>query len=151
MPEPCIYRFECREAKGAENVETDIFYSALDYCYLRFELSDRSDSSGYLEPQSYAGSFNLYLRYDDISDEGRYINIFQNLPDISCLDFLKALGHITGTYPIMKDGAVKYRRYSEIEDNISISCILFALRKIIDSICTNKSKTKMIGMGQKKL
>lgn len=116
---PCIYRFECREAEGAENVETDIFYSALDYCYLRFELSDRSDSSGYLEPQSYKGSFNLYLRYDDISDEGRYINIFQNLPDISCLDFLKSLGHITGTYPIMKDGAVKYRRYSEIEDNIS--------------------------------
>lgn len=116
---PCLYRFECREEEGGENVETDIFYSALDYCYLRFELSNRADKEGYLEPKLYGGNFKLYLRHDDISDEGRYINVFQNLPDISCMDFLKALGYISGTYPILKDGAIEYRRYSEINDNIS--------------------------------
>lgn len=114
---PCVYRIELRPEQGHDLFESDIFYSAEDYCYIRFELSDSSSESGYFNPRQISGELKLYVRHDDISDE-RYVNVFQNLPEISCMDFVKSLGYITGTYPVLSDGVVRFISYNSAATHI---------------------------------
>lgn len=55
-------------------------------------------------------------------EEGDYphpADIISNLPDVSCLDFVKSLFHMTGSYPMSVDGEIKMRNVQEIFDNLS--------------------------------
>lgn len=116
----CIYRFDFREATGNENVESDIFYRwwGYDTADIRFELrwNENVPKARYKE-----GTFKVRLIHDKISDE-RYINVFQNLPDITCMDLLKSLGHVIGAYPALSaDNGITYIPFTNlrkcIDDN----------------------------------
>lgn len=55
-------------------------------------------------------------------EEGDYphpSDIISNLPEVSCLDFIKSLFHMTGSYPLSVDGEIKMRNVQDIFDNIS--------------------------------
>lgn len=51
---------------------------------------------------------------------GCYVNLFKNLPDISCMDFVKSVCYALGGYPIQKDiNTINIQKYSNIVTQIN--------------------------------
>ena len=57
---------------------------------------------------------------DDVVNKGYETDVFSNLPDISCLEFMKSLFYVMGAFPgLSRDGEIIPLRYSTIRRNIS--------------------------------
>lgn len=112
----CLYRFDFRESEGKENIESEIFYSWWDTSEVRFEFKWGNEDSKHAVYKE--GHLKVRLIHDIISDE-RYINVFQNLPNISCLELLKSIGHIIGAYPALgKNNAITYIPFTNLHSHI---------------------------------
>lgn len=138
---PCMYRFEFRESEGHENLESDIIYSDKLNIYLRFELGNKGEA---VNVRTIMGNLKMYVKHDIISDE-RYINVFQNLPDISCMELLKSIGYILGMYPVpTADGGIEFKKYSSIEDNIKANKIVDWSNRVLSDDCEDSSIDFMV-------
>lgn len=60
----------------------------------------------------------VYDHYDRGVDCSHKTDLYPNLPDISCLEFVKSLFYIGGGFPVVEDdGRITIRRYSDIRRN----------------------------------
>ena len=69
---------------------------------------------------------------------GCKINLFKNLPDISCLDFVKSICYALGGYPYQDaDGVIKMQEYSRIIDRIDNNAINDWTDRIVNAVGSN--------------
>lgn len=88
---------------------------------------------------------------DDVVNKGYETDVFSNLPDISCLEFMKSLFYVMGAFPgLSRDGEIIPLRYSSIRRNISNGNTADWSEKITTAVHVNPEKItfKVSGFGQ---
>lgn len=88
---------------------------------------------------------------DDVVNKGYETDVFSNLPDISCLEFMKSLFYVMGAFPgLSRDGEIIPLRYSTIRRNISNGNTADWSEKISSAVHENPEKIafKVSGFGQ---
>ena len=77
----------------------------------------------------------LKITPTETNEESSYAttDVMTNLPDISLVEFLKALFYMTGTFPQFKDNVLKAISYSVFSDNIENGNVLDWSAKVISS------------------
>ena len=88
---------------------------------------------------------------DDVVNKGYETDVFSNLPDISCLEFMKSLFYVMGAFPgLSRDGEIIPLRYSTIRRNISNGNTADWSEKITSAVHENPEKIafKVSGFGQ---
>ena len=69
--------------------------------------------------RSFLGSFKVYGVITNYAFDC-HVNLFNNLPDISCLDFVKSICYALGGYPYQDaDGVIRIQKYSQIISRIN--------------------------------
>lgn len=103
------YLIEMREELGADVVDSDPIFPT---------------SALYLRVTGGAGHNTWdfsHLRISVVYDEGwsfHYINVWHNLPDISCLEFMKSLFFVLGGFPkVLSDGSIVLSEFSDLQIN----------------------------------
>lgn len=113
------YRCDFRKSKGHDNVETD--YIDMVNVPVCFSVSVKDMSKS--ELMGRLGNVDLshlkvYVKRE-AGDINYYTNLYKNLPDISCMEFVKSLYYVIGGFPYVDNGGhigIKY--YSDITKNI---------------------------------
>lgn len=117
----------------------------VDYTRLNFNFNPQDGNDAFLSDPICKTSFAMrlvwgkdeqeYLEHNfDINDSfgalymsivptnytfGCHVNLFKNLPDISCVDFIKSVCYALGGYPYQTgDGAIMVQEYTDIIDRI---------------------------------
>ena len=105
--------FNCNPDEGFKIFESEYFYNNI----ISFTLTHDDDEPYGLMGDA-TGYLNMYIRVDDYP-MGCSINLFKNLPDISCLDFVKSIFFALGSYPYQdKDNIIKMQQYTNIVQRI---------------------------------
>lgn len=112
--------FNFNPEEGFDYFETD----AISRRALRFGLVHGEVEEGDREHMRYynvrriSGYLKMYVTASSYP-MGCKINLFQNLPDISCMDFVKSICYALGGYPYQDaDGVIRLYHYSDICDDI---------------------------------
>ena len=91
-------------------------------------IYDILDSDGYLKISFKTTDYPM----------GCYINLFKNLPDISCLDFVKAIFYALGGYPYQDaDGKIKIQQYAELIQSINNGAVYNWQNKSLKGVGNN--------------
>lgn len=127
------YRCEFRKSKGYENAETDYITPEALVC---FAISVKDMDISELQEKIPYGSIDLsHLRIyvkRAAGDVEYYANVYKNLPDISCMEFVKSLYYVIGGFPYVDyNGSVSIKYYSDIKKNISTGNTLNWSNKIL--------------------
>lgn len=113
-----VVRFDFRKEYGYENAASDRFYTSFPF---GFTVSVDGVDGAYL---------SSHVRVADLSNLKVYVkrgagdinyrtNLYMNLPDISCMDFVKSLYYIIGGFPcIDENGNILVRFYTDITENL---------------------------------
>lgn len=98
---------EMDETEGADEPEFEV---KAGYYYL-FQFSDK--------PTSFYLELDITPSYSE-GNVGHYTEIYRNLPDISCMTFLKNLFYTIGAFPkVSANGSIGAIFYSDLKDNIA--------------------------------
>ena len=108
--------FNLSLSEGYEAFETEAFYRTALFFQLSYGDNGRYEYDLDYQPQGY---FNIAIKAVDYP-AGCKINLFQNLPDISVLDFVKSIFYAIGTYPYQDaDGVIRAVEYRKIIQSIT--------------------------------
>lgn len=86
------------------------------YKRIRFRIVGKDDNSVELRG-GMRSNLRIYRGYDDYSID-MWTNVFHNLPDISCSDFLKAIFMTLGGYPVVSGNRIGLIKFSDMEHNL---------------------------------
>lgn len=81
------------------------------------------------------------------------MDVMSNLPDISCMTFMKALFYMIGSFPnVNSDGEIVPFFYSDIRDNLISGVTIDWSKKVTDRLCNPTKSTYVCGSyGQRNL
>ena len=131
-PEYTGYRCDFRREYGFDNLETD-YHNFTDHpvCFaLYIDNMSKDDIIRYVHNVDLS-HLKVYISYGT-GDVGYHANLYKNLPDISCLEFIKSLYYILGGFPFVDyDGNVGIKFYSDITKNFACHNILDWSHKIL--------------------
>ena len=109
--------FNCDPDEGFEVFESEDLYRP-SIC-ITLSYGDSPDTPNELPDNEYyvmdvTGEFKMSFKVVEYP-MNCHINMFQNLPDISCLDFVKSIFYALGGYPYQDaDGKIKLQQYKNL-------------------------------------
>ena len=129
--------FNCNPGEGFEIFESETLYRPSIAVTLTYgEPNDTPDNvpNDRYDVLEVTGEFRLSFKASDYP-MNCYINLFQNLPDISCLDFVKAIFYALGGYPYQgADGKIKLQQYKGLIQRINSNDLYNWQNKSLSSI-----------------
>lgn len=119
------YRCDFRKEYGFDNIETKYITAGSPVCFsLLIDGMSKDDIIRYVNSVDLS-HLKVYISYGT-GDVGYHANLYKNLPDISCLEFIKSLYYILGGFPFVDyEGKVGINFYSDITKN-------FAYHNLVD-------------------
>lgn len=123
-----VFEFDFSKENGMERIEIKEFNmtSAAYPCFMAFTFGIRTLECAPLKliPQG---------QISDNVTNGFEMDKFSNLPDVSCLTFMKSLFFMMGAFPVPKDGRVVPMFYTDLQKNICNSKVLDWSNKLCSS------------------
>ena len=127
--------FDMEESNGCEVFETDTIYR--DGFMLRLVHGENESDFGDYSIYSCEGELKVYIVPTNYV-YGVEVNLFSNLPDVSCLDFVKSICYALGGYPYQDaSGKIMLQEYSNIIERINNGGIADWSAKTIKSLGEN--------------
>ena len=106
------YIFDFRLKMGRSRLKVEAFASESLPFFFGFNLKTK-------KIQGEINAIPIYTENTNLANGGYDINIVKNLPDISCLTFMKSLFYMLGAFPaVNKDGEVVPIYFSDLADAI---------------------------------
>lgn len=142
------FEFDFRASEGKNNLELDDFLSSNEAYPYFMSINDT------VESVKEVSDFYIIPK-GEISDNistGYEIDIRSNLPDISCLTFMKALYYMIGAFPnVDSAGKIIAHFYKSLDDNINSGIIKNWSSKLITGIedLPDKTSFALSGYSQK--
>lgn len=141
-----VMEFDFRKSHGLSSIEIEDGGSSSVYpFFFNFNRTVKRIVEGRVEITP------IGMLSDDVVNKGYETDVFSNLPDISCLEFMKSLFYVIGAFPgLSRDGEIIPLRYSTIRKNISNGNVADWSEKIITAVHENPEKIafKVSGFGQ---
>lgn len=134
-------RFNMNEKDGFELLETEAVYRPS--LVVRLAFTDKDGKDYFIQDIDHCidfiGSLHLYVVPTNYV-HGACVNVFQNLPDISCMEFVKSIFYALGGYPFQSstDDIIGLQQYSTIINKIRKNEINDWSHKIINPSGTDK-------------
>lgn len=134
-------RFNLNEKDGFELLETEAVYRPS--LVVRLALSDGEGHDYFVVDvdhcMEFTGSLHLYVVPTNYV-YGAYVNVFKNLPDISCMEFVKSIFYALGGYPYQSstNDTIGLQQYSAIIDQIRRNDIYDWSKKVINPLGSDK-------------
>lgn len=141
-----VYEFDFRKSEGLSPIEIEDDGSASAYPYF-FCFNRKVDS--FLE--GYIDITPMGMMSDDVVNKGYETDIFSNMPDVGCLEFMKSLFYIIGAFPgVNSNGEIVPLKYSMLYQNVYANRAYDWNRKILSAVNENPEKIdyKVSGFGQ---
>lgn len=126
--------FNCNPSEGFENFET----SAISRCAIRLELM--YGESYYDRVVRVEGSLRMYVAVTNYP-MACCINLYKNLPDISCMEFIKSVCYALGGFPYMDaTGKIKLQEYSRVVSHIGTGDVYDWTAKSLKALGADKEE-----------
>lgn len=126
--------FNFNPEDGFDYFESEVSYRTGLLMFLAYGKD--GDYGFYRRVTSISGSLKVYGIITNYAFDC-HINLFKNLPDISCLDFIKSICYALGGYPYQEGNVVKIQKYSNIIEAIKTGDIKDWSGKITHANGTN--------------
>lgn len=146
-----VYIFDFRKSQGLTPIEISETNDGSTSSSSQYPYFFNFDRKAYAILDGKVEITPLGRLSDDVVNKGFETDVFSNLPDIGCLEFMKSLFYVIGAFPgLSRDGEIVPLRYSAINNNRYNGNVRDWSRKIMTSVDEKPEKIdfKVSGFGQ---
>jgi len=146
-----VYIFDFRKSQGLSPIEIEETGENATSSSSQYPYFFNFDRKAYKISEGSVEITPIGKLSDDVISKGFETDIFSNLPDVGCLEFMKSLFYVIGAFPgLSKDGEIIPLRYGAISQNMWKGNVLDWSKKIMTSVEDNPEKIdfKISGFGQ---